>query len=110
MDPCESLLGVFRKELVVGKSRCKTEEEAEKQQGEEEGPSAVSVSIEDAPFADDSTLLGRKNELMEGKEVVKKSMLSMEEKCHDEKEEHPMFATNEGDSSRVLEARPADGD
>ena len=58
--------------------------------------------IEDLLFADDSTIIGWTEELREGKEVIKKSILNFEEKCHDGKEEFVTFGTKEADKTRIL--------
>ena len=58
--------------------------------------------IEDSLFADDSTVIGWTEELKEGKEVIKKSMVNFEERCHDGKEEFVTFRTKEADKTRIL--------
>ena len=58
--------------------------------------------ITESLFADDSTLIGWLEELMEGKEVVKRNMLNFEEKCHDGKEEVLPFATSEANPIKML--------
>ena len=59
-------------------------------------------TVEDSLFADDSSLIGWHNELLEGKEIVKKTMLEFEEKCHDGKEEMFTFGSTAAHKSRML--------
>ena len=47
-------------------------------------------------------LYGEKDEMRQGKEIVKLSMRRFEEKCHDGKEEHPALGTAAGGKTRML--------
>ena len=73
-----------------------------------EGPRALHSSnkcnfiLEDSLFADDTSLLGWTEELVIGKEVIKKKMMEFEEKCHDGKEESITFATTSAQKTRML--------
>jgi len=58
--------------------------------------------LTEALFADDTTLYGEKDEMVYGKEIVKSSMRSFEEQCHDGKEEHLALGTKEGGEIRML--------
>ena len=58
--------------------------------------------ITEALFANDTTLYGEKDERIHGKEIVKSSMGSFEEQCHDGKEEHLALGTQEGGEIRML--------
>ena len=58
--------------------------------------------LEDSFFADDTSLLGWIEELVTGKEVIKKKMMEFEEKCHDGKEESITFATTSAQKTRML--------
>ena len=58
--------------------------------------------LTEALFADDTTLYGEKDEMLHGKEIVKSSMRSFEEQCHDGKEEYLALGTQEGGEIRML--------
>ena len=58
--------------------------------------------LTEALFANDTTLYGEKDEMVHGKEIVKSSMRSFEEQCHDGKEEHLALGTQEGGEIRML--------
>ena len=58
--------------------------------------------LTEALFADDTTLYGKKDEMVHGKEIVKSSMRSVEEQCHNGKEEHLALGTKEGGEIRML--------
>ena len=47
-------------------------------------------------FVDDTTIMGRRDEIKEGTELVKRSMEEFEGKNDDDKEEKLMFASGEG--------------
>ena len=54
-------------------------------------------------FADDTTLHGERDEMKEGKEVVKGRMKDCEEQCHEgKKEEHLALGTSAGGEIQVL--------
>ena len=55
------------------------------------GSAAEDVKVSLVLFADDTTLIGTKCELEEGKTAVKNALLEFEEKCHDGKEETIRF-------------------
>ena len=58
--------------------------------------------LTEALFADDTTLYGEKDEMRQGKEIVKLSMRNCEEKCHDGKEEHLALGTAAGGETQML--------
>ena len=58
--------------------------------------------LTEALFADDTTLYGEKDEMIHGKEIVKRCMGNFEEQCHDGKEEHLALGTEEGGEIRML--------
>ena len=58
--------------------------------------------LTEALFADDTTLYVEKDEMVHGKEIVKRSMRSFEEQCHDGKEEHLALGTQEGGEIKML--------
>ena len=58
--------------------------------------------ISESLFADDSTLIGWTDELVQGKEAVKKAMYEFEERCHDGKEESAAFGTHEMRKIKML--------
>ena len=58
--------------------------------------------LKEALFADDTTLYGEKDGMIHGKGIVKSSMGSFEEQCHDGKEEHLALGTQEGGEIRML--------
>lgn len=66
---------------------------------------AETIVIQESLFADDTTLIGYEQEILEGKEVVKRSMLEFEEKCHDGKEEVLRFGEPESRGIRMLGTR-----
>ena len=65
---------------------------------------AEKIAITESLFTDDTTLLGNREEMLIGKEIVKEVMGNFEEKCHDGKEEHLAFGTAEAAniSERIL--------
>ena len=66
------------------------------------GTERETFRLTEALFADDTTLYGEKDEMRQGKEIVKLSMRSFEEKCHDGKEEHLALGTAAGGETRML--------
>ena len=58
----------------------------------------VSMSL----FADDTTIVGRRDEIEAGTEIVKKIMGDFEEKSNDDKEEKLEFGSEEGKKIRML--------
>ena len=60
--------------------------------------------LTEALFADDTTIYGEKDEMVHGKEIVKSSVRSFKEQCHDGKEEHLVLGTQEGGKIRMLGA------
>ena len=58
--------------------------------------------LTEALFTDDTTLYGEKDEMRQGKEIVKLSMRRFEEKYHDGKEEHLALGTAAGGETRML--------
>ena len=52
--------------------------------------------LKEALFTDDTTLYGEKDEMRQGKEIVKLSRRSSEERCHDGKVEHLALGTAAG--------------
>ena len=48
------------------------------------------------------TLYGKEDEKVRGKDIVKSSMRSFEEQCHDAKEEHLALGTQEGGEIGIL--------
>ena len=69
---------------------------------ESSGRNIVNFYIKQSIFADDTTVLGRKKEINEGTNLIKKIMGDFEEKCHDGKEERMFFGTEEGNKTRML--------
>ena len=63
---------------------------------------ARGVTITSALFADDTTIIGTKQELGEGVEKIKQVMGRWEERNNDDKEERLVFGTEEGGEVRVL--------
>ena len=54
-------------------------------------------------FADDTTILGKKNEIFKGREIVVEVMsCRFEEKCHPDKEEHVYFGERASETTRML--------
>ena len=53
-------------------------------------------------FADDTTIVGRRDEIEEGTEIVKRIMEEFEEKNNDDKEESLEFGSEEGKKIRML--------
>ena len=58
--------------------------------------------IDQGLFADDTTILGRKNEIEQGVNETKRVMAEFEERNNEDKEEVLDFGTEEGDKIRVL--------
>ena len=63
---------------------------------------AKKIYIDKSLFADDTTVTGKKKELVEGLKVVKEEMTRFEEKNNDDKEEELVFGTVEGEKIRML--------
>lgn len=63
---------------------------------------AKRVRIDLSLFADDTTVVGRKKELVEGLKITKDIMSKFEEKNNDDKEEELVFGTEEGEKIRML--------
>ena len=60
------------------------------------------IRIDKSLFADDTTVVGKKKEMMEGLTAVKEEMTRFEEKNNDDKEEELIFGTVEGEKIRML--------
>ena len=60
------------------------------------------LEIAESVFADDTTILGTKNEIFIGRDSVMEVMNMFEEKCHPDKEEHLFFGESESESIRML--------
>ena len=63
---------------------------------------AESRIITTSLFADDTTLVGRRDEIEEGTEIVKRIMEEFEEKNNEDKEEILVFGSEEGKKIRML--------
>lgn len=63
---------------------------------------AKKICIDKSLFADDTTVTGKKKELVEGLKVVKEEMTRFEEKNNDDKEEELVFGTTDGEKIRML--------
>ena len=57
---------------------------------------AVNVNITLSLFADDTTIIGRRDEIEAGTEIIKSIMNNFEEKDNDDKEEELIFRSIEG--------------
>ena len=64
--------------------------------------STKKVTITESLFADDTTVVGRRNKMERGKEKIKETVEWFEEKCHPGKEEYLEFGRNEANEIRML--------
>ena len=60
------------------------------------------LELVESLFADDTTLLGTKDEIFLGRDTVIEVMSMFGEKCHRDKEEHLFFGESESESIRML--------
>ena len=60
------------------------------------------LEIVESLFADDTTILGKKDEICIGRDSVMDVMKMFEERCHPDKEEHSFFGESEIESIRML--------
>ena len=63
---------------------------------------AKRIKIDKGLFADDTTIVGKKNELQQGVDETKRIMAKFEERNNDDKEEHLDFGTEESEKIRML--------
>jgi hypothetical protein len=63
---------------------------------------AISVDLSLSLFADDTTIIGTKEEIEDGVAAIKTTMAQFEEQNNDDKEEALIFGTGEGDEVRML--------
>ena len=63
---------------------------------------AKKIRLDKGLFADDTTILGKKDEINQGVEETKRVMNQFEERNNDDKEEVLDFGTEEGDKIRML--------
>jgi hypothetical protein len=69
---------------------------------EKHNSDAVTVTLQTSLFADDTTIIGRGDELEGAVAAVKESMATLEERNNDDKEERLVFGTEEGNEIRML--------
>ena len=60
------------------------------------------IEIVESLFADDTTILGKKNEIFKGRDIVVDVMSRFEEKCHPDKEEHVYIGERASETTRML--------
>ena len=66
------------------------------------GSDTASFKIHESLFADDTTLIGIRQEIKEGSEIIKATLGEFEEKCHDGKEERVNFGREGAGNIRML--------
>ena len=69
---------------------------------EKKNSEAVEIKVDNALFADDTTLAGKRKEMENGVRIVKEAMLRFEERNNEDKEEEVIFGTEDSGKTRML--------